>query len=53
MNKKINVLVLPSDRQGVSKFRSIEPHVKLESLYPNEFHIDIDYKPDIDRILLL
>ena len=38
---KINVLVLPSDRTGVSKFRSVEPHLKLQELYNDNFHVDI------------
>jgi glycosyltransferase involved in cell wall biosynthesis len=38
---KIKVLVLPSDRTGVSKFRSVEPHMKLQELYNDDFHIDI------------
>ncbi len=38
---KIKVLVLPSDRTGVSKFRSIEPHMKLQELYNDDFHVDI------------
>jgi glycosyltransferase involved in cell wall biosynthesis len=38
---KIKVLVLPSDRTGVSKFRSVEPHMKLQELYNEDFHIDI------------
>jgi glycosyltransferase involved in cell wall biosynthesis len=38
---KIRVLVLPSDRSGVSKFRSVEPHMKLQELYNDEFHVDI------------
>ena len=44
---KINVLVLPSDTSGVGKFRSVDPHVKLQNLYPEEFHVDIDYAPKI------
>jgi glycosyltransferase involved in cell wall biosynthesis len=44
---KINVLVLPSDTSGVGKFRSVDPHVKLQNLYPEEFHVDIDYTPKI------
>lgn len=48
MSKKINVLVIPSDRSGVSKFRSVDPHIKLEQLYPDDFHVDIDYKANID-----
>jgi glycosyltransferase involved in cell wall biosynthesis len=43
MSKKINILVLPSDRSGVGKFRSIDPHVCLQKLYPNEVHVDIEF----------
>jgi glycosyltransferase involved in cell wall biosynthesis len=50
MSEKINVLVLPSDRSGVSKFRSIDPHTMLQNLYPDDFHVDIDYEPKIDDI---
>lgn len=39
--KKIKCLVIASDRSGVSMFRSIDPHLKLEELFPGEFHIDI------------
>jgi glycosyltransferase involved in cell wall biosynthesis len=44
---KIKVLVVPSDRTGVSYFRSIIPHIKLEEYFPSEFHIDIDYEPEL------
>ena len=44
---KINVLVLPSDKTGVGKFRSVDPHVKLQNLYPEDFQVDIDYEPRI------
>jgi len=47
---KINVLVLPSDKSGVGKFRSVDPHIKLQNLYPNDFHVDIDYEPKINDI---
>ena len=40
---KINVLVVPSDRTGVGKFRSVDPHIFLQNLYPNDFYIDIVY----------
>ena len=33
MEKKINVLVIPSDKTGVGKFRSIDPHIFLQNLY--------------------
>jgi glycosyltransferase involved in cell wall biosynthesis len=45
---KINVLVLPSDQSGVGKYRSVDPHVKLQNLYPDEFHVDIDYQPKVE-----
>ena len=38
---KIKVLVVPSDRTGVSKFRSVEPHMRLQELYGDEFFVDI------------
>jgi glycosyltransferase involved in cell wall biosynthesis len=50
MNEKINVLVLPSDTTGVGKFRSVDPHVFLQNLYPDDFHVDIDYQPQINNI---
>lgn len=50
MAQKINVLVLPSDRTGVGKFRSIDPHVHLQNLYPDDFQIDIDYEPKVNDI---
>ena len=45
---KIKVLVLPSDRTGVGKFRSVDPHVSLQNLYPEDFHVDIDYEPKLN-----
>ena len=47
---KINVLVLPSDTSGVGRFRSVTPHVKLQNLYPDDFHVDIDYAPKISDV---
>lgn len=44
-NKKYKILVLPSDRTGVSKFRSVDPHVYLQKMYPDEFWVDIVYDP--------
>ena len=34
---KIKILVVPSDRTGVSYFRSTIPHIKLQEYYPDEF----------------
>jgi len=50
MKEKINVLVTPSDKTGVGKFRSVDPHVFLQNQYPDDFHIDIDYEPQINNI---
>ena len=47
---KIKVLVVPSDKTGVGKFRSVDPHIFLQNLYPNEFHVDIDYEPNMDDL---
>jgi glycosyltransferase involved in cell wall biosynthesis len=46
---KINVLVLPSDKSGVGKFRSTDPHIMLQNLYPDDFHVDIDFEPQINN----
>jgi glycosyltransferase involved in cell wall biosynthesis len=47
---KIKVLVLPSDTTGVGKFRSVDPHVMLQNMYPDDFHVDIDYQPRINDV---
>ncbi len=47
---KINVLVIPSDRTGVGKFRSVDPHIFLQNLYPDDLHVDIIYDVPIEDI---
>jgi glycosyltransferase involved in cell wall biosynthesis len=47
---KIKVLVVPSDRSGVGKFRSVDPHIFLQNQNPEEFHIDIVYEPPYDDV---
>jgi hypothetical protein len=47
---KINILVLPSDKSGVGRYRSVDPHVNLQNNYSDDFHIDIDYEPNINDI---
>lgn len=42
---KYKILVCPSDRTGVSKFRSVDPHIRLQEMFPEDFWIDIDYAP--------
>jgi glycosyltransferase involved in cell wall biosynthesis len=50
MQSKIKILVVPSDRTGVGKFRSVDPHIFLQNLYPNEFHVDIIYDVPFDDL---
>jgi len=50
MKEKINVLVLPSDKSGVGKFRSVDPHIMLQNMYPDDFHVDIDYEPKLTDV---
>ena len=45
---KIKVLVLPSDRTGVGKFRSVDPHIFLQKQFGDDFHVDIVYDPPYD-----
>ncbi len=47
-NNKYKILVVPSDRTGVSKFRSVDPHLNLQKMYPDEFWVDIDYNPKLE-----
>ncbi len=44
---KIKVLVVPSDRTGVGKFRSVDPHVKLNNMFGDDFEVDINYEPEL------
>ncbi len=46
--QKINILVLPSDRAGVGRYRSVDPHVNLQKHFINEFQVDIDYEPRLN-----
>ena len=45
-DKKIKVLVVPSDTFGVGLYRSVSPHTQLDRLYGNEFDVEINYNPD-------
>jgi len=47
-NSKYRILVVPSDRTGVSKFRSVDPHINLQKMYPEEFWLDVDYQPKLE-----
>lgn len=55
MDKKIRMLVIPSDHTGVGKFRSVDPHTYIQEHYSDEFDIDIVYnlpKDDLDKYLM-
>lgn len=43
MNKKIKMLVVPSDKSGCGFYRSLAPHVYIAENYGEEFDIDIVY----------
>lgn len=44
MNKKIKILVIPSDKSGCGFFRSLQPHLFLKENYGDLFDIDIIYQ---------
>ena len=46
MEKKYRILVIPSDKTGVGKFRSVDPHVYIAERYPELFDVDIKYLMD-------
>lgn len=53
-DKKIKMLVIPSDRHGVGYWRSVEPHTFIQEHYKDEFDIDIVYnlpKENLDAYL--
>lgn len=50
MDKKIKMLVVPSDKTGVGKFRSVAPHVYLQEHYGDLFDIDIKYEIPTDDL---
>ena len=50
MKEKIKILVVPSDGTGVGRFRSINPHVFLQDNYPDDFHVDIEFNPDLSNL---
>ena len=51
MNKKIKMLVIPSDKFGCGFFRSLQPHKYIQEHYEDEFDIDIIYQlPNTDDL---
>ena len=49
-DKKIKMLVIPSDTTGVGKFRSVDPHVYIAENYKDDFDIDIVYNLPKDNL---
>lgn len=49
-DKKINVLVIPSDKFGCGLYRSLNPHVYLDKLYGDEFMVEIKYDVDYSNL---
>lgn len=45
-DKKISVLVVPSDTFGVGLYRSVSPHTQLDKLYHDDFDVEINYQPN-------
>lgn len=41
----MKILILPSDSMGIGKYRSVDPHVKMQELYPDH-KIDIEHNLD-------
>ena len=50
MKEKIKILVIPSDTTGVGRFRSINPHTFLQDKYSEDFHVDIEFNPDLNDL---
>ena len=44
-DKKIKVLVVPSDTFGVGLYRSVSPHTHLDKMFGDEFDVEINYNP--------
>ena len=45
-DKKIKVLVVPSDTFGVGLYRSVSPHTQLDKMFGDEFDVEINYNPN-------
>jgi len=49
-NKKIKLLIAPSDGQGVGHFRSIWPAQSISKYHSDEFEVEINLQPNVDNI---
>jgi glycosyltransferase involved in cell wall biosynthesis len=50
MKKKIKLLIIPSDTQGVGHFRSIWPAQAIEKHFGDEVEVEINHQPNINNI---
>src|SRR5574344_2093650 len=50
MDKKIRILVIPSDKYGCGKFRSVDPHVYIAEHYKDEFDVEITYSLEQENL---
>ena len=46
MDRKYNVLVVPSDKFVCGLHRSLNPHIQLDKLYGDKFNVEINYSPN-------
>lgn len=48
---KIRILVVPSDTiGGVGFYRSVQPHIKLDQMFSDEFEVTIDANPNLQNL---
>jgi len=52
-DKKIKILMVPSDSQGVGHFRSIWPAQALSKYFNDEFVVEINLGPNVDNLAYL
>ena len=45
MDRKYNVLVVPSDKFGCGLHRSLNPHIQLDKLNGDNFNVEINRSP--------
>ena len=50
MDKKIRILVIPSDKYGCGKFRSVDPHVYIAEHDKDEFDVEITYSLEQENL---
>ena len=49
-HKRIKLLIVPSDNQGVGHFRSIWPAQSISKYHSDEFDVEINLQPNVDNI---